>query len=145
MSPLRPTVRDLVKEALAKPIDANGEPVWGVAGYCGNQDCETRWHQELVSTLAALKPVPTRLRCPSCHRWLSPRDHAPYGLREHWPVTGEDSECPFHRYANPPPWARGLALRPPKTFAEFVRTRLKKKSRTPRYRGKRLTFRGTAR
>lgn len=92
----RPTVRQLVKAALGRPVDALGEPVWAVAGYCGSERCETDWHQVLVSTLADLKPIPTRLKCPDCGRYLSPRGHAPYQLREHWPVTGEIGGCPLH-------------------------------------------------
>jgi hypothetical protein len=139
----RPTVRSLVKLAQKMQPDHNGEPIYTVAGYCGNVDCETRWHEELVSTLAQPDPIPTSLHCPSCGRRLSPRGHAPYQLREHWPVTGEDSGCRFHPNTSP---SRGLTRPLPlaRTVRDYVNTRCKKKHIGPRHRGKRLTLRGTA-
>jgi hypothetical protein len=136
----RPTVRSLVKLAQATQPDHNGEPVYTVAGYCGNPNCETRWHEELVSTLAQFDPVPTSLRCPSCGRRLSPPGHAPYQLRQHWPVTGEDAGCRFHPNTQPLD-----VIRRRRSAAEFVSTRRKKKRvGGSRRRGKRLTIGGAA-
>jgi hypothetical protein len=131
MKEARPTVRQLVKLAQKTQPDHNGEPVFTVAGYCGNEDCETRWHEGLVSTLSQLDPIPTSLRCPSCGRRLSPRGHAPYRLREHWPVTGEDWGCRFHFSPRPPnanaaPEPR-RPLRPPMSAQAFASIRRKKK------------------
>jgi|RhiMethySRZTD1v2_1073278.scaffolds.fasta_scaffold06294_9 hypothetical protein len=146
MKEARPTVRQLVKQALASPTDHNGEPVFSVAGYCGNGDCDTRWHDELVSTLAQLDPIPTSLRCSSCGRRLSPRGHAPYRLREHWPVTGEDWGCRFHSSPRPPATSDDVAglvtrhrLSPPMSVAEYVKVRTKKKLKGPHHRSKRMT------
>jgi hypothetical protein len=122
----RPTVRGLVKEALSRPTDENGEPVYGVEGYCGTENCKKRWHEELVSTIAKLDPVPTRLRCPSCGRYLSPRGHAPYRLSEHYPLTGE-GRCPFHRGGAP----LFRCVRP-RSVDEYVRVRPAKKLKGPR-------------
>jgi hypothetical protein len=140
----RPTVRSLVKLAQQTQPDHNGEPVYTVAGYCGNSNCEIRWHEELVSTLAQFDPVPTSLRCPDCGRRLSHRGHAPYQLREHWPVTGEDSGCRFHENTRRTDVMR--PLRRARSFAEFANTRFKKKLLGgSRHRGgKRLTIRGAA-
>src|SRR5262252_1426748 len=110
----RPTVRGLVREALAKPTDANGEPVYGIAGYCENPDCDVRWHQRLVTDLQGLRPIPRRLRCPGCHRWLWN-----YRLRDHWPTTGEDMGCPFHQ--NTKPVLRSVRkIGPPVPVEEYV-------------------------
>lgn len=126
----RPTVRDLVKRALTLPTDDNGEPVYAVAGYCGTDRCDMRWHQELLSTLVKLNPVPTRMRCPECGRYLSPRGHAPYQLRRHYPITGEIGGCRFH--PDPGPIFRPGPLRL-LTAAEFVRMRPRTKvKRGPR-------------
>lgn len=111
------------------PTDANGEPVYAVAGYCAPEDCETRWHQELVSTLAKLDPIPTRLRCPLCQRYLSPPGAPPYALRKHWPVTGEGSDCPFHPNVIRRDFTVQFSLPLPRSAAEFVATRCKARAK----------------
>jgi len=138
----RPTVRQLVREALARPVDRNGEPVWAVAGYCGNGDCKTHWHQELVSTLAKLTPIPTRIKCPECGRSLSPRSHAPYALRDHWPVTGENLGCRFHPDTEGvTAGLRRVLLHAPMSASAFARLRPKKKHLGSSTRRKSATYR----
>ena len=120
----RETVRDLVKVALSRPTDENGEPVYAVAGYCENQDCEKRWDYQLVSELRTLTPVPTRWRCPECGRWLWN-----YRLDEHWPITGENWGCPFHPDTGSSRVGSLVTLPPlmPMSAQDYVARRPKKK------------------